>query len=265
MLLTYFNYGFIFTKLCKFAQFSFIFKLINMKKIIYTIIVIVFGVINSYSQTNDKKFAAGVVASPIIVSWSNPDVKYIQNDGTRLGYNFGVATDIFFTSNFAFSTGIFMHNISSKAKFNEAINKFNTADSVYSLTSNAIVTYKLQYVLVPISIKGISNEVGFMRYLFEFGVDPMIKTKAYADVSQQNISKQNIKDEVNLFNFGYHIGVGTHLSLPGNMILLGELVYTNGLANISKTKTINSKTNITRDSPDKISINNVALKVGILF
>ena len=93
----------------------------------------------------------------------------------------------------------------------------------------------------------------------------MIRYKSLANVSQQNISKENIKNEIAAFDLGYHIGIGTQYSLPGNMALLAELVYTNGITNISKTRTFDSKTNVYRSKAEKVILNNIALRVGIIF
>jgi len=235
-----------------------------MKNIV--IFLVLFFIVNSniYSQEKEKKFSGGIVASPLVISWAKPDVKNIENDGVKFGFNFGVVGDFYFSKNFAFSTGILLENLGGILKYKDSIPKFK-GENEYSLSPNSIITYKLKYFEIPVSLKGISNEIGNFKYLCDFGLNPMIRYKSIADVSQLNISKENIKNEIPAFSLGYHIGIGTQYSLPGNMALLAEIIYTNGLTNFSKTRTFDSKTNVYRSKAEKVVLNNIALRLGILF
>lgn len=219
-----------------------------MKKCLISVIVLLFVV----NITHAQKFSGGIEVSPQI-SWMKPEVsKKIDNEGVKLGFNFGLIGDYNFSDNFAFSTGIMVNNFGGKLNFSDSIVDFKAGDTSYDLKSDATIEYKLQYVEIPLSLKGKTNEIGYMTYFMKAGVSPMFRWKAKGDANQQRISDESIKDEVRAFNLGFNVGGGFEYSLGGTTKLLVELVFTNGLTNITQTD-------------DKIILNSLALRTGILF
>lgn len=240
-----------------------------MKK--YLIIAILFLVpyIVYMQEGFAQKITGGIEVSPVL-SWMTPDIAdNIDNEGVKLGFNFGIVGDYNFSDNFAFSTGIMVNSFGGKLKYSDSIPEFKvdlgTRDSTYSFLEGAIVDYKLQYIEIPISLKGKTNEIGYMTYFMKAGINPMFRWKAKGDVSQGNISDKSIKYEVKSFYFAFNVGAGFEYSFGGNTKLLLEFVYTNGLSDITNTKVHNKKLSETSDESEKIILSNIALRVGILF
>jgi len=100
-----------------------------------------------------------------------------------------------------------------------------------------------------------TKEIGYLTYFAHLGLTTQMNIKATGTSSDANssLADDNISDEINFFNLGYHIGAGAEYSIGGNTALVFGLMYTNGF------------TDITSSSDDKITTAGIALRLGILF
>lgn len=232
-----------------------------MKKILIAfVLLLAFGF--SYGQ----KVSGGIVFSPVI-SWMKPSITdRIENEALKFGFSFGLNGDLNLSDNFAFNTGIVVNNFGGKLKYLDAVPEFKvdmgTYDSTYAFVPNAVINYKMQYIEVPFSIKGKTNEIGYMTYFMKAGISPMFRYQAKADVSQGNISGKSIKTEVAGFGLGFNFGLGFEYSLGGNTKLLVGLDYMNGLTDMTNTKIINA--NGTKGD-EKVILSSISVKTGIMF
>jgi hypothetical protein len=228
-----------------------------MKKYVFGLMFFIFA---SGLFAQDSKVSGGLYISPIL-SWLKPDSKTIEKDGSRFGFGFGIPVDFNFSKNFALSTGVSFENLGGSLKYLDTIPKFETVDSNYvNLPKNSVIKYKTQYIEIPISLKGKTNEIGYITYFIKAGISPCFRFKAKGDVTVN--SGDDIKAEVRAFEMGYHISGGIEYSLGGNTKLLVEAIFTNGLTNFSKVET-KDKTGTLKNN--KVIQNSIGLRVGILF
>ena len=210
-----------------------------------------------------QKFTGGVFVSPGL-SWMKPDIsKKIDNAGVKVNFNFGLQADMNIVGeNFRLNFGLLAHKFGGKLTYSDSIPHFNTADSTYSFKSGATVDYKLTYISFPIGLKGRTNEIGYMTYFMKAGVQPYIRWKTKADVTQGNISNEAINDEMRFMYFDYFIGGGFEYNLGGSTSLVVELVFNNGFSDVTKTQTFY---NGRLQDTDKVILNHLDLRVGIIF
>ena len=225
-----------------------------MKKYLIGVMLVVFS-----ASVMAQNVSGGLFFSPVI-SWLQPDTKNITKDGSNFGFGFGIPVDINFSKNFAFSTGISYTNLGGSLKYADSIPKFEAVDSIYSLPKNSVVKYKTSFIEIPLSFKGKTNEIGYITYFLRAGISPQFRFKAKGDVGTLNTG-DDIRAEVRAFNMGYHIGGGIEYSLGGSTKGLIEAVFTNGLTNFTKVKTLNN--GVTKN--EKTIMNSISLKFGILF
>ncbi len=227
-----------------------------MKKL-SLIIVAVFLSNFLWSQEGSKqKFSGGLYFSPEI-SWFKPGNKQIEKDKNRFSFGFGLTSDILLTNNFSLNVGFGFINTGGSLKYLDSLPKIETADSTYlKLPPNCILKYKLQYLEIPISIKGETNEIGYMTFFLKFGFNPLIRYNAKADVTVE--SNDDIKKEVRSLSFAYHIGVGATYKLKGNTKLLFEAIFRNGLSDIEKITNYANK-------DYKNILNTIEIRAGIVF
>ncbi len=194
----------------------------------------------------------GIFVEPKI-SWLSPDVKNISNGGSRMGVNIGLVMDGYFTDNYAFATGVSINNVGGKLEFTEAFELATSDTSFENIDPNTIVTYKLQYVNIPIGLKLKTNDIGYFAFTSNVGITPQINIKSRINSEDNNLSDINVGEEIKLFNLAYHIGVGVEYSIGGSSAISVSIIYTNGVLDI------------TNREEDKIHLSNVALKVGLMF
>jgi opacity protein-like surface antigen len=138
---------------------------------------------------------------------------------------------------------------------------FNSVDSMFIKTNSGkdtilpgkVLEYKLQYISVPIGLKLKTNEIGYLTYFTHLGIIAGVNIKATGEVEDYELENENISDEIKLFNLGYYIGAGVEYSIGGNSAIVLGLTYTNGFVDITK------------DTDNKVTNSNIAIRIGILF
>jgi hypothetical protein len=208
---------------------------------------------------SQEKFSGGLYFSPEI-SWFKPDNKKVTNEKSRLSYGFGLTGDISLTNTFALNLGLGFLNAGGSLKYADSIVKVEAVDTTYlNLGTNKILKYKLQYVELPIAIKGRTKEIGYISYFMKFGINPLFRFKSRADVDVD--SNDDIKQEVRAISFAYHVGAGITYSLKGNTKLLFEILFRNGLTDIEKIKTI--KSGVSKDYKNILNV--IEIRAGLVF
>jgi hypothetical protein len=200
-------------------------------------------------QGQDLRF--GVFVEPQL-SWLTPDAKNIDRDGFRIGINGGMIMDKYFAKNYAFTTGISISNIGGNLFYEDSL-AIKTAEEEQVMSPRTTVDYKLQYVSVPLGLKFRTNQIGYFTFFAQLGFTPQINIKARADASRDQLDRENISDEINLFNLSYFFGGGIEYSLGGNTELTGGIIFNNGFIDVLKSK----------NSRDTLSF--LSLRFGIMF
>jgi len=130
----------------------------------------------------------------------------------------------------------------------------------------SIIKYKVRYIETPISIKGMTNEIGHFKYHLKIGLSPMIKWKAKADIetldAKNDYAKyedRNISGEINAFNLAFHVGGGAlYLLGGGSTAIIAELIYYNGILDITPDDE-------NRNNDYNILAHQLMLRIGIQF
>lgn len=217
-----------------------------MKKYLFILIISLIS-IRSFSQ--NIRFT--VIVDPKF-SWMKSDLKGVENDGSHFGVNIGLNVDKFFAPNYALMSGISIDNTGGKLNYDK-VKYLDTKADIDSVNAGSTLNYKLQYINVPLGLKLKTNEIGYLTFFTHLGLNGGINIKATGEIDDYELNNQNISDEVKLFNLGYYIGAGVEYSIGGNAAVVLGLTYTNGFIDITK------------DSNSKVTLSNLAIRVGILF
>lgn len=228
---------------------------VKLHKFIFTFFITIFFIFIQHSTSLSQGIRFGIFFDPNI-AWMKPDISDVENAGTRMGFKVGLSFEKYFTENYAFFSGISIQHLGGKLKYADSIS-FTAQNITKMLPEGSTITYKLQYVSVPLGLKLKTNEIGYLTYYGNLGLYPQVLIKATGDVLQSNIANSSIKDDVNIFNLGYYIGMGAEYSLGGSTAICLGLYYTNGFLDVT--------TDHDNQPTDRVIMNNVALHVGIIF
>ncbi|HOM37242.1 MAG TPA: porin family protein [Bacteroidales bacterium] len=229
-----------------------------MKKNLVVIVFLALSV-NIFAQ----KVSGGLFGGTTL-SWLSTDSKMVDPQGVKFGYTYGAVLDLNLTDNFAFTLGVRLNNTGGSANYPNGLYKFEAEETVIpeKLPASTKINYNLNYLAIPVGIKGKTNEIGYFKYYLTAGATPMIRAKAKASFGIYE--NEVVNKEINSFNIGWNIGGGAEYSLVGNTRLMLEIVYMGGLIDFDKTEIFTEPAQVNVIKP-KTVINDVHLKLGILF
>ena len=196
------------------------------------------------TKAQDQKFHFGFKITPNL-AWIKPDQKGIDREGYRLGFAYGVQTEFRLSDNYAFATGAQMAYRGGNLKFEGG------TDSLGNNLADPSITFRVQYVEIPLTIKMLTNQLNKIRYYGQFGFSPGMRIRAFMDTDAED--KIDAKDEINFFNVNMIIAAGLEYELTGSTVAFGGIEFNNGFVDI-----------IDGDNGKGFS-NYLGLNLGILF
>lgn len=264
-----------------------------MKKIAALILFVsITATIFAQEGEKQQKFRFGLKVSPS-VAWLGPDkTKFndiaVENGGAKMKFAYGLITEFVIAKNYSFLTGVDVTYLGGVINYKDA-NKVN-----YKLNDSTALflksrEYRNQFITIPLALKLKTNEIGYMTYFGQVGVDASFKIKGRANDDGTLFSKDSlgvfslqgvdhtesdvdILKQVNLFRIALNVGIGAEWNIAGNTSLLFAINYNNGFTNFFYNKTKDTNKLVDSGNPatavkleEKASSNYVALTVGVLF
>lgn len=264
-----------------------------MKKL--STFILLFALTTSIMAQDGEKlpvFRFGLKVSPS-VAWLGPDkTKFnglsVENGGAKIKFGYGLITEFRLAKNYSFLTGVEVNYIGGSINYKDA-NKVN-----YKLNDSTALflksrEYRQQYITIPLALKLKTNEIGFITYFGQIGVDASFKIKGRANddgtlysadslgvYSLQGVDHTetdvDILKQIGLFRIALNVGLGAEFNIAGNTSLLCSLNYNNGFTNFFYNKTKDTNKLVDSNNPvaaqkleEKATSNYVSLTVGVLF
>ncbi len=221
----------------------------------FSIVLLLIPIIMDAQSGNSQKIGFGLHFDPVI-SWFGTDVHQVKNDGARPGFNLGLVFNNYFGDNYAFSTGINIISAGGKLKSADTTRlEFSNFESV--VLPGQTVVYKIQYLSIPVGLKFNTNEIGYLTYFANVGIDPKINIGGKADIPALDISGENATGELKFFNMSWHITAGIEYSLGGSTALVAGLNFENNFLDVTKENN--------RQRKDKVTHKLLSFRLGINF
>lgn len=199
---------------------------------------------NTVNAQDGRSVRFGLLVAPHM-AWLKSDTKTVKNDGSKIGFKFGLMSDFMIgaNQNYAFSTGLY-YLVTTGVK-----TKSDITTTVGSTTTTTTVSSQLDlsYVQLPLTIKLKTNEIGYITYYGQIGADLGLRTSAKVD-------DEDVSDYVNSFRAGLVVGAGLEYNFSGNTSAMAGITYNNGLTNLYSDKAGN-----------KGKLNYLELTLGVFF
>jgi hypothetical protein len=132
---------------------------------------------------------------------------------------------------------------------------FNNFES--DVPAGKSVVYKIQYISVPLGLKFKTNQIGYVTFFTDIGLDPKIVINRKADIPSLSITDENAIKELKGLNLSYHIIAGIEYSLGGNTAIVLGLGYENNFLDITR--------DINNQPVDKVTQNILKFRIGVNF
>ncbi|MDQ3101235.1 MAG: PorT family protein [Bacteroidota bacterium] len=246
-----------------------------MKKVFLLLVAFpLIAVIGRAQETTtdvEERVRFGIKASPNLC-WTRSDTKGLESSGTRLGYSVGLLAEfpIGVTGNYRFATGIYLTTIGGKTESSTTI---NVVDSIDMPPREVSVldrrTMYLRFVELPLTIKLMTNEIGYIRYYGQLGVIGGANLRARADYETISTSNNvvttvsdteiNIQDDIRAIRASLVIGAGMEYNFSGQTALLAGFTYNSSIINLLEKDAI-----VGFDRP-KLFADYLELTLGVFF
>jgi hypothetical protein len=186
------------------------------------------------------------------IAWLRTELDNVKNDGIVFGFGGGLILDRYFTENYAFSTGISLWQTGGKLLFEDGTD-IQFRSGTQTLEPNTSMTYRLQYLTIPLSLKLTSNQIGYVSFFAQVGLNNHISVGKAGTVESMDIIRVGIPEEIKLYSMSYFFGGGCEYSLGGNTSLLAGVYFTSGFLDVTTSEDY------------RATLNGLSLRLGIRF
>lgn len=223
---------------------------------VYPLLII--ALLLTFNLNGQKKISFGLHADPV-VSWFGSNINEVSNDGSRAGFCFGLAFNRYFSQNYSFSTGINLMTAGGRLTGTDSIHldlpNFKFKEAV--VAPGKTIIYKVQYVSIPLGLKLQTNQIGYLTFFADAGIDPKVAIGGKLDVPSLDIKGENAGSELRMFNLSYHITAGIEYGLGGNTAFVAGLGFENNFLDVTR----DSK----NDLSDIITQKIISFRLGVNF
>ena len=126
-----------------------------------------------------RGFSFGVKMGPAF-DWAGSKTNTLQNEGTRMGFRWGVVADYYFAENYAITTGLNINYLRGHYSFQDMHN-FSTVDTLTNyVLGNVDRLYKATTFEIPVALKMVTEEFGPFTFFAQVGGSVGYTRKALA-------------------------------------------------------------------------------------
>lgn len=215
-------------------------------------IIILFLLAGSFLTLSAQGIRFNVHIDPQFAWLSSSEHKTVDPDGSIFHIQAGLQMDYFFQENYAFVLGFGINNLGGNLLYSDSVT-YGSEEHPVIIEPDQSVKMNLQYLDIPLGLKLKTEEMGYGTFFLQLGFNPMFNISSHITSKDGTYDKKDIKESINLFNLGYHVGAGIEYRLGGNTAAIGGIRWTSGL------------TNVTEDDGANITVNSLSIHLGILF
>lgn len=224
-----------------------------MKKILSIFFILIIAN-SSFAQDSPsyKKFNFGLKAAPGL-GWFKPDSPKQTSDGVKINFSYGIMTEFNFTENYCFATGLEVNHVKGATRQTNAFGEVSS-------------TMRIQYLMLPLTLKMKTKEIGALKYFGQFGLGSSFALKTKADVTTNyggvvtSMKDIDADSSVSVIKESLLIGLGAEYNLVGTTSAVFSIMYDNGFTNL-----YSKDVKLTPSYPGKLTNKAVVVTIGILF
>ncbi|HLG04449.1 MAG TPA: porin family protein [Bacteroidia bacterium] len=260
-----------------------------MKKELLLLLVLAFG--SKFASAQDenelKNFRFGLKVAPMFTWFKPDDPKKFESGGSRAKFGYGLMTEFRLNKVASIATGLEINYDGGKinpkdtnyyflSKDDDLLAIEDTSGQQYSMYHLIRREYNTTYVMLPLTLKLKTGEIGLLTYFGQFGLNTSIRLKSRVNDVDYNVSSPGTSEhsdlentsDMNLLKFALNVGGGVELGLAGTTSLVFGLNWYNGFSNVVKPESkylIRTASNNYEPTKQNARSNAIAITVGVLF
>ncbi|MBN1132796.1 MAG: outer membrane beta-barrel protein [Bacteroidales bacterium] len=214
---------------------------------------LIFGLLlgSMFFNVNGQKISFSVYADPQF-SWFSSDEEKIEPNGSVLHINTGIEFNYFFHDNYALMAAIGINNTGGNLLYSDTTIFIAKEESLEALPGTNL-KHRLQYLNLPLGLTLKTEELGYLTFSFQGGFMPMININAHATSDDRLFERESIRENINLFNLNYFVGISAIYRLGGRTAVIGGLRWSSGFTDVTGNDKVN------------INLNAISLHIAIQF
>lgn len=261
-----------------------------MKKALFLVLALAFGGKQLLAQDGEndlKNFRFGLKTTGGLTWYKPDDKKKFESGGVTAKGGYGLMMEFRLNKVAVIATGIQvdydggrLNMLDTNYYFLNTDSHFITKDDTASQNFNTLRLterrYNTTYLTLPLTLKLKTNEIGYMTYYGQFGINASFRLKSRVnDVAYLGSlkSEQNDLDntsDMSLFKFALNVGGGAEWNMSGSTSLVFGLNWYNGFSNVLKKDSKYLFRTAYANPPYKATEQNarasaIALTIGVLF
>ena len=210
-----------------------------MRKILFTLFVIILMSVNVFAQY--KSFQFGLKVEPG-VNCAILDSDNLYDGKTKMSFNWGFVGNFYFVENYGISTGFNVRYINSEYSYNNNINEFDRI-------------IKNQYLEIPVSLIMRTEAINNLRILGNIGYGAGILLNDNTEDFDVHDNKTSVdRNEFATIRHAFILKLGIEYDIYKSSCLTAAIVYNNNFMNIYDK-------NISHD----VMLNSICIEIGFLF
>lgn len=187
-------------------------------------------------------------------NWLGFDEDHLEKGPFRMGIGGGLRMEYNFEKYYAISFGVEINQTGGNLVHkNQVIADLTSGYD--TLMPGTRLTYRLQYVEIPMAVKFMTPRIGYKRFFLETGLDLMFNTKALIDATDNNIIKEPFQQGVGVFNVAYHVGLGFRYMFGQVLGMQAGIYYKNSFLDLTRENDIRK--------PDNTRLNELGIAIGL--
>jgi hypothetical protein len=181
-----------------------------------------------------QKFEIGIHADPLI-TWMSTNSQEYNSEGVKTGFSLGLNVLHYFDDNYAFSTGIGFINAGGRLSAAEQ-HVMVFSNFTEQVAAGDEMVYNLRYLNIPAGLRLRTNQVGYILFFTDLGIDMRVLLKSSVDLPGNNpqIKGEDAKTEVRNLNLGWHINAGIEYELGIKSSLVAGLGFDEDFFDVTK-------------------------------
>ena len=168
-------------------------------------------------------------------------ISFLEDSDSKFGFQYGVMADLDINDEerYFFNTGIVMHHTG-----------YNVSTRGGMLAEETDYEVNTQYLEIPTTLKLKTNEIGFLKYYGQFGVNHGIRVGN--KITAPDNADESIIDPSS-YNAALNVGGGVEYTISDETALVGGVFYNNGFSKVLD------------DVRGSLKQNQLGIRIGVFF